>query len=42
LRLHYEISVELDLKECWPEELSFIADAKFEILGRGRPRTAQS
>jgi hypothetical protein len=37
LRLHYEITVELQLNECWPSKLAFIADNNFEKLGRGKP-----
>ena len=37
LRLHYEITVELQLNECWPKKLAFVADKEFEKLGRGKP-----
>lgn len=41
-RLHYEITVELGLTQCWPAQLAFIADAKFEKLGRGKPSSKKA
>ncbi len=36
--LHYEVFYVLDLPHAWPKELSFIAEAQYSPLDRGRPR----